>query len=330
MACWVVLCLSGGLAFSQEIPYLRFHFPFLASDLIADGIHTKPEFGHPGWNPDPYSPPSDQSAEVELIWVHQLRAEIARARATRDANAIHNLSLILDRYPLVVRCIDDPAAWHINKAIVREAADVLRTIPGHGEHHHRKIIRAAADFDNAQKFAAKVHYRRIFCDERYRAFGALSHIGSSESVRILGEFVTGQDRLEVENFAPKGFGPTGESSGWAASALSRLPLRSNKPDHSGYENEEAWSLWYHEVKTGIRTFAFDGDPQDYNLDGPVASGKNPAFKLPPKPVEKVVPPKFTNIPTSSPLAVEHLALALSGIILISGWGIYRYRAIRRS
>ena len=319
MACMVVLCLSCGFVLSQGTFCPRFHF--LASDRIADGIHTGSAWASIDRTPDFRFSSSQEFAGGELPWVHQLRGVISEARFARGPRAISELSLILDRNPMITDCIDDIALRNLNEAIAREAADALRIIPGHGEYHRQNLLRAAADFDTARTFAAQVHHRSAFCDTRFRTFSALSQIGSPECVRILGEFVMDRDRLEVENFAPKGFGPTGSNASWAASALSKLPLRSNKPRYFDYESEEAWQLWYHEVKTGIRTFAFNDDPQNYNLDGPVSLSKDPPFRL---------PPKLPATPTHRPLEPGHLALALLVIISISSWSVYRYAAKLKS
>jgi hypothetical protein len=56
------------------------------------------------------------------------------------------------------------------------------------------------------------------------------------------------------------------------------PVPTRKSNFVIYDEDiEAWRLWYEQVKSGKRTFRFEGDPQEYNLAGPVAKTAEPAM-----------------------------------------------------
>ncbi|MCB1133338.1 MAG: hypothetical protein KDN05_19610, partial [Verrucomicrobiae bacterium] len=64
----------------------------------------------------------------------------------------------------------------------------------------------------------------------------------------------------------------------AAGALDTLPIVAkpmDAPPH-GYdcpEDTRPWRQWYQEIKDGKRTFRFEGDPTEYDLDGPAPKQK---------------------------------------------------------
>jgi hypothetical protein len=80
---------------------------------------------------------------------------------------------------------------------------------------------------------------------------------------------------EIDDYSPPGV------SGEAARTLGKLPLK-NKPPvgtwryrHITIEDLKLWKNWYAQVKEGRRTFSFEGDPQEYDLTGPVREARNP-------------------------------------------------------
>ena len=61
-------------------------------------------------------------------------------------------------------------------------------------------------------------------------------------------------------------------------ALQKFPLL-NKPfkdpitQSNRADAQAAWQLWYEQVKSGKRTFRFEGDPTEYDLNGPASKDK---------------------------------------------------------
>src|SRR5690606_26228155 len=62
-----------------------------------------------------------------------------------------------------------------------------------------------------------------------------------------------------------------------AMTLQRLPLTFKPVKRAGYtfpyEYVYAWQNWYEQIKAGSRTFRFEGDPTEYDLNGPVPKEK---------------------------------------------------------
>jgi hypothetical protein len=73
---------------------------------------------------------------------------------------------------------------------------------------------------------------------------------------------------------------------YSLSAFAKLPLVSppvprRRFDHVDYDEDiEAWRLWYEQVKSGKRTFRFEGDPNEYSLAGPVTKAAEPVVSRP--------------------------------------------------
>ena len=62
---------------------------------------------------------------------------------------------------------------------------------------------------------------------------------------------------------------------YAASSMKMLPLV-DKPvgkDVTGYAAVGPWREWYERIKSGRATFRFEGDPVEYDLDGPAPPEK---------------------------------------------------------
>jgi hypothetical protein len=122
----------------------------------------------------------------------------------------------------------------------------------------------------------------------------------------------------------------------AAMALDKLPLK-NKPHAgiTGWDKEaiRPWVLWYEQIKAGNRTFSFEGDPTDYNLNGPVREAKNPdANRTPRRPTTETSPATKASPEAKAANQTEdrsNLTTIVPGIIALilgSGYWIYRRKS----
>lgn len=161
-----------------------------------------------------------------------------------------------------------------------EIQQALLAIPGHAEYYAEqfKIERAKAEATNAERFTNDLGTWWAGYDRfRSNAFETLGQLPSPETVRVLGEFLYDERDYQSEEFiranryAQREFGTT--ASG-AAGALSRLPIDYQRGARANgktrYLTIESWRLWYKQVKSGKRTFRFEGDPQEYDLNGPAS------------------------------------------------------------
>lgn len=114
-------------------------------------------------------------------------------------------------------------------------------------------------------------------DELGNAFQILPHLSSPEGVRVLGELLSNDWVPPGNDTAPRSekFVPLSVS---ATVTLPQFPLL-DKPfkdpiTKSNVANAQAaWQLWYEQIKSGKRTFRFEGDPTEYDLHGPAPAQK---------------------------------------------------------
>jgi hypothetical protein len=112
----------------------------------------------------------------------------------------------------------------------------------------------------------------------------------------------------------------------AARTLWSLPL-TFKPTGKVYTPEEmlTWRLWYEQVKAGNRTFRFEGDPQEYNLQGPVrVSATAPAVGRPPR--NQAPAPAAEEPPATRSPALAALSMALAAALAFVIWRYSRRRS----
>ena len=149
----------------------------------------------------------------------------------------------------------------------------LISIPGHAEYYRNKILSTQEDYKEKRDGPARHEY---LTQQRY-GFETLRHLPSPESVRVLGEMMS-------NDWAPPGNETEAISerlpvlSLRSVAALSQLPIRDKPFDQPGtvenrMERVEAWRIWYEQIKDGKRTFRFEGDPTEYDLNGPAPSEK---------------------------------------------------------
>jgi hypothetical protein len=120
-----------------------------------------------------------------------------------------------------------------------------------------------------------------------RTFLMLSQLPSADIVEVLGEFLVNDKAIDSwleesrdvksqEQFDRLGVNPPLALG--AATALYFLPLKTKPVKNwsgSDYDQVLKWRDWYQQIKEGRRTFSFEGDPQEYDLTGPVHEARNP-------------------------------------------------------
>jgi hypothetical protein len=128
---------------------------------------------------------------------------------------------------------------------------------------------------------------RVFYDAvqpSWVGFGVLKHLPSAETVRVLGSLLDDERGryipdparpLHWEDEMAANF--MGKSNcELAVTSLAALPLVAKPvgaPSAKAFDDVPAWRQWYREIAEGRRTFRFEGDPTEYDLDGPVSAEK---------------------------------------------------------
>lgn len=211
-------------------------------------------------------------------------AEIGWKALSRD-EAIEKLSLGL-RKTSVLRTT--PYSVPEKSETHDRLKDAFFTIPGYAEYYRDRVLAARKVVEavrtGADRSMAEGEAVDRFNSAQGDCFGTLGFLPSVETVRILGEFLT--DDRGWRDIGPESTDMEREwatvevpSSKRAASALERLPIVGSPfpPSRWGrdYTREElaVWKQWYQEIKDGKRTFRFEGDPTEYDLDGPAPSKK---------------------------------------------------------
>lgn len=165
----------------------------------------------------------------------------------------------------------DPAVAQIYEDIQNN----ILAISGHAEYFATqiKIEREKWTIENDRRAkSGDKPYWGPYDDFKYSAIQTLGHLPSPETVRVLGELL--QDREDTSN-PPYTFG-SGTNAGFAADALKAL-VAEPPVLHDGKYNRigdiEIWQTWYEQIKSGNRTFRFEGDPVEYDLTGPAPKDK---------------------------------------------------------
>jgi len=158
----------------------------------------------------------------------------------------------------------------------QELLKVLIGIHGHAEYSRDRVLAAqAAHRDDVTSNEAGSKYND-YLTERGVLITTLSQLPSVETVNVLGEFLS-DEWIHPESSSWPVDERIGPMSIVAVRTFSKLPL-ANKPadtryDHEAKEHLQSWKLWYEQIKAGTRTFRFEGDPQEYDLNGPASAEK---------------------------------------------------------
>lgn len=219
---------------------------------------------------------------------------------------------------------------------LQEARQFMLSIPGHAEYFANRIKsrqRILEDCLKGPSTDAIGTAQSKLLDEQMYGFATLKAMPSPETVRVLGEFLYDPWGLRP-NLQPGEYpdldeeGITSHSSR-ALTALAALPL-AHKPVQPRpnrwvdyHQDIDAWKLWYEQVRAGTRTFRFIGDPQEYNLQGPVAAAIEPTPARPPRPTD-VVPPTPVEVSPQSARRNTTIALSIALLLLVAAaWRAFR-------
>jgi hypothetical protein len=213
---------------------------------------------------------------------------VLEARSKSPDEAIERLGLGLRYYSY--GAVFPPLEDQMGK-VRDELKQALLAIPGNADFFANRLREAEARLDEAKTNSERGALRSQLTSEQADVFKTLGLLPSAESVRVVGEYL-----FDEEGMVPKedpndsrqrgsrqydrGYSP---NSAYALQAIAKLPLVSppvptRKNNFAIYDEDiEAWRLWYEQVKAGKRTFRFEGDPQEYNLAGPVTKTAAPAM-----------------------------------------------------
>jgi hypothetical protein len=166
----------------------------------------------------------------------------------------------------------------------KSQAEILAT-PGYAEYYRDRILTARAQMEAEQDQAKRddLFYRTMY--KAAGGFGVLSLLPSPASVRVLGEFLA-DERGRYSPIPADDPAGDGEHIRWlhyvrtsnceyAVRALNAMPLiaKPTSEHPATFEDVSAWRQWYERIKSGHATFRFEGDPTEYDLDGPAPPEK---------------------------------------------------------
>ncbi len=162
--------------------------------------------------------------------------------------------------------------------IYQNLKTTLLAIPGHAEYfgNQIKVAREEAIIGNEKsaKLGEKPNWPG-FDNVRLRAIQKLGQMPSPEAVKVLGELLNDLQvtyEIDLDNFTADSFGLPSNAS-LAADELKSLienPPVPKDRDHQLPGDIPAWQAWYEQVKSGHRTFRFQGDSTEYDLNGPAS------------------------------------------------------------
>ena len=166
------------------------------------------------------------------------------------------------------------------RPVYHAAQSALLAIPGHADYFVNEVKQAKARALSPEELSGRdgkiswSNYNRV----RSEAFDTLEHLPSVEAVRALGEFLGDEEdpnALRPGDEATDTLGP-GSNSGLATMALRSLIQDDPMKSKNGWlelGEIKAWQQWYEQIKAGNRTFRFEGDPTEYDLNGPASGQK---------------------------------------------------------
>jgi hypothetical protein len=222
-------------------------------------------------------------ADERSEWLVERRAWIEQAKRAKTPESMQNLARIVSG---VGRSLDQASPEA--KDLFNQAQSYLLSIPGHAEYYRDRINDEREKLEEVKTNGnvMEIADQRREWQKAKTGFQVMAHLPSVETVRVLSEFIT-DDRGKL-TLPPK---PTYDDQvAWqvnrphsysALFSLNALPLVSKpcKPLGHAFMPEEmddavkSWQQWFEEIKAGKRTFRFEGDPTDYDLNGPATKDK---------------------------------------------------------
>lgn len=286
-------------------------------------------------------------ADERSEWFAERREWIDRAKRDTDPESFENLSRIL----IGIGRNSDRASPEA-RDLFEQSKKLLLSTPGHAEYYRDRINEAREKLEHAREHenSSMVAYYRGKWDKAREGFTVMSYLPSVETVKVLGEFL-GDERGKI--VLTRGYSRDDELLAFikrphcysAMLALQRLPIV-EKPceplgtDYMPDELEPAlkpWQQWYQEIKDGKRTFRFEGDPVEYDLNGPAPKDKVERIARDQKrEVERqggrqraaALPAVAEQATTSSRSRPVTIALLIASIVLLGSIGFYILRKRR--
>ena len=160
--------------------------------------------------------------------------------------------------------------------VYKQIQNVMLSIPGHAEYYRDRVLKAQADYrDEVVSNISGAKYND-YITEQSTMGSTLEQLPSPETVRVLGEFLAdgwvSPNSLNLplsSRIAPMSLS--------AVCTFANLPLASKPASNRHYHEAEgalsAWQSWYEQIKANKRTFRFEGDPTEYDLNGPAPKEK---------------------------------------------------------
>ncbi len=285
-------------------------------------------------------------ADMEIIWnldnrkkeathVDLWNANLKKSMAMQSTEKIEFLSLGL-RGMAHRKTMNDysPEVDSVYQSI----QSALISIPGHADYFVNEVKQAKAHALSPEELSGRdgkiswSNYNRV----RSEAFDTLEHLPSVEAVRAVGDFLDDEEdpnALRPGDEATDTLGP-GSNSGLATMALRSLIQDDPVKSKNGWlelGEKKAWQQWYEQIKLGNRTFRFEGDPTEYDLNGP-ASGQKLAHitRDRKRDAERQVGRERTSGSTvvaepavaSKPSKSMPVALVIAGLVLLGSLGWY--------
>lgn len=159
------------------------------------------------------------------------------------------------------------------QTVFERSQSLLLSIPGHAEYYGDRLWKSYSSYKTAvierQDYGPMHSYRSM----RPEVMRILENLPSAETVRVLGEMLSEEwsDPTKTKEDNEQFLGSLAMN---AKSRLVKLPIV-DKPIASGPNSLPAWQQWYGQIKDGKRTFRFEGNPQEYNLQGPAREALTP-------------------------------------------------------
>jgi hypothetical protein len=175
------------------------------------------------------------------------------------------------------------------RALYEDMRKTLAGVPWLPGYLRDRILKARAELEAADEDTRTGRFYHTLAKEG-GGFGILRQLKTPESIKVLGEFLTdhrGAYDPKVDVVAPghrtdiRAILETRTSNSQYAvgalmySALENKPLFVPYNQKKSYTLEEiaVWQRWYERIKAGHATFRFEGDPTEYDLDGPASPEK---------------------------------------------------------
>ena len=222
-------------------------------------------------------------ADERSEWFAERRAWIEHAKSAQTPESILELARIVTG---VGQNLDQASPEA--KDLFYEAKNQLLAIPGLQEHYRDRINEERAKYDEILKTGnvTQITDQRLRWADAKSSFVVMKYLPCVETVKVLGEFLADErgrmivpsnasyeEKVEVVDNLP--------ASDYAMFTFDGMPIVAKpykRPGSTIPEREmpaalDAWRVWYEQVKAGNRTFRFEGDPTEWDLNGPAPKDK---------------------------------------------------------